>query len=62
MFVHNETNDSLPKAKTKEYDTACVALGFTVTTEEYEENRLLLFFSFSCYQYGINVIQLLTVL
>ena len=33
----NETNDSLPKAKTRKYDEAYVAFGFTVTTVGNEE-------------------------
>lgn len=32
LVVHNETNKSLPKAKTRKYDKAYVVLGFTVTT------------------------------
>lgn len=34
---NNETNESHPKAKTRKYDEAYVALGFTVTTVGDEE-------------------------
>ena len=38
----NETNDSLPKAKTRKYDGAYVAFGFTVTTVGNEERPVCL--------------------
>lgn len=38
----NETNVSLPKAKTRKYDEAYVALGFTVTTVGDEERPVCL--------------------
>ena len=37
-----ETNESLPKAKTRKYDEAYVALGFTVTTVGDEERPVCL--------------------
>ncbi|KAJ0057464.1 hypothetical protein NL108_009117 [Boleophthalmus pectinirostris] len=37
-----ETNENLPKAKTRKYDEAYVALGFTVTTVGDEERPVCL--------------------
>ncbi len=38
----NETNVSLPKAKTRKYDEVYIALGFTVTTMGDEERQVCL--------------------